>query len=338
MRKTYDDEMLQQINENADLFSYAQQTMDIENRGGYYYAHCPKHVDNTPSLLFSKDTNSYHCFSCERSGKMIGFLIDYEGLSFDDAVEKAASIANLDLSKMCKSQTVAFLKKCRNYRLSKQSKHKQDHETIPNTVLSKFSKESAKEWVDEGIKPEVMDLFGVMIDENSNRIVYPVRDIDGRLINIKGRTRYQNYKAFKLPKYTNYYPVGAMDYFQGLDITIPYVRQEKEIIIFESVKSVMKAYGWGYRNCASAEKHTLTPEQIELIIKLNVNVVLAYDSDIDYRNNDVRSNINKLRRITNVYIIDDQRGLLGGASAKNSPADCGLEVWEELYSEKRKVV
>lgn len=53
-------------------------------------------------------------------------------------------------------------------------------------------------------------------------------------------------------------------------------------IIFESVKSVMKAYGWGYKNCVSAEKHTLTPEQIDLLIKLRVNVVLAYDSDVNY--------------------------------------------------------
>lgn len=338
MRKTYDDEMLQQINDNADLFSYAQQTMEIENRGGYYYAHCPKHVDKTPSLLISKNTNSYHCFSCERSGKMIGFLMDYEDLSFEDAVKKAASLASIDLSKMCQSQTVAFLKRCRSYRLSKQSKQKVEHKILPNNTLSKFSKERIPEWLEEGIKPEVMDLFGVMVDEESNRIVYPVRDSDGQLINVKGRTRYPNYKALKLSKYTNYYPVGTMDYFQGLDITLPWIKREREIIIFESVKSVMKAYGWGYKNCVSAEKHTLTPEQIDLIIKLNVNVVLAYDSDVDYYKNDVRTNIDKLRRITNVYIIDDKQGLLGGEATKNSPADCGLEVWEELYSSKRKVV
>ena len=100
----------------------------------------------------------------------------------------------------------------------------------------------------------------------------------------------------------------------------------------------MKAYGWGYKNCASAEKHTLTPEQIQLLVKLNVNIVFAYDSDVSYNANDVKHDIDILRRITNVYEIHDTYGYLGGQEAKNSPVDCGKEVWEDLYSNKRKVV
>ena len=55
------------------------------------------------------------------------------------------------------------------------------------------------------------------------------------------------YKPKNNKKYINYYKVGVMDYFQGLNITLPFVREKNEIIIFESVKSVMKAYGWGSR-------------------------------------------------------------------------------------------
>ena len=129
-----------------------------------------------------------------------------------------------------------------------------------------------------------------------------------------------------------------MDYFQGLNITLPYIKEENEVIIFESVKSVMKAYAWGYKNCVSAEKHTLTAEQISLLIKLGVDVVFAYDSDVNYKDKDVAKNINMLRRITNVYLIHDYDNLLGGVSTKNAPVDCGLDIWEELCSEKRKVV
>jgi DNA primase len=136
----------------------------------------------------------------------------------------------------------------------------------------------------------------------------------------------------------NYYKVGVMDYLQCLEKTLPYVKEKNEIIIFESIKSVMKAYQWGYKNCASAEKHTLTPEQIELLIKLKVNIVFAYDSDVDYWQGEVRDNIDKLRRVTNVYIIEDREKLLGGKESKNSPADCGKDIWEELYTTKRKVV
>lgn len=334
----YDDETLQEINDNADLLAYAQQTLDLEQRGNDYFAHCPLHRDDTPSLSFTPSKNSYYCFSCGASGGMIGYLMDFEGMEFEDAVEKAAGLANIDMSKMCQSKTMILLKKWRMFLQSKQKKEVYKHSIIPMTAFTKFSKEEVPEWLEEGISQEVMDLFDIRIDNYSNRIVYPVYDIDGNLINIKGRTRYENYKKLKLPKYMNYYTVGVMDYFQGLEKTLKYIKEQNEIIIFESIKSVMKAYGWGYKNCVSAEKHTLTPEQISLLVKLKVNVVFAYDSDVSYNDGEVKENIDMLRKVTNVYVISDKDLLLGGSTTKNAPVDCGQDIWEELYFSKRKVV
>lgn len=332
----YDDEMLQQINENADLLGYVSQFIDMEKRGNDYFGQCPLHIDNTPSFSITPAKNSYYCFSCGKSGGIIGYLMDYEGMHFEDAVEKAAKLADMDLSKMCKSNTVSFLKKLRTLALKKDSDF--NHEILSDNELKKYKKEPVWEWLDEGISQNVMDLFGVMVDSRHNRIIYPVYDIQGNLINIKARTRYSNYKQMKIPKYINYFPVGVMDYFQGLNITLQYVKEKKEIIIFESVKSVMKAYGWGYKNCASAEKHTLTKEQLNLLVKLKVNIVFAYDTDVNYRQSDVKQDINKLRRVTNVYVIEDKNKLLGGALTKNAPVDCGKEIWEQLYDTKRKIV
>lgn len=336
MNINYDDEMLQQINENADLLDYVSQTMELEQRGNDYWAHCPLHTDLTPSLSFSPAKNAYYCFSCGRSGGIIGYLMDFEKMGFEDAVEKAAKLANLDLGKMCHSKTITFLKKIRA--LAMKPKETYEHRILDDSELDKYKIEPVKEWLDEGIKQDVMDLFGVRVDTWQNRIVYPVYDICGNLINIKARTRYKNYKQMKIPKYINYYQVGVMDYFQGLNITLPYIQESNEVIVFESIKSVMLAYGWGYKNCVSAEKHTLTKEQTDLLVKLRVNVMFAYDSDVDYRSGDVRQSIDKLKRITNVFIIDDRKKLLGGADAKNSPVDCGEEIWETLYGQKRKVV
>lgn len=335
----YDDETLQQINENANLLEYVQSTgVELTQHGDDYFTNCPLHIDDTPSLSFSPDENAFCCFSCGAKGKMIGYLMKYEGLDFEDAVEKAARIAQIDTSKMCHSETVNFL---RRYRKLLHTKKKEivEHPILPAWAITKFSSdEKITEWLDEGISQEMIDLFGARIDVYQNRIVYPVRDIAGNLINVKGRTRYENYHELDIPKYINYYPVGTMDYFQGLDITLPYVKEKREIIIFESIKSVMKAYDFGYPNSASAEKHNLTPEQISLLVKLGVNIVFAYDSDVSYKDKDVAKNINTLRRVTNVFLIQDFDGLLGGKNAKNAPVDCGLDIWEELYENKRKVV
>ena len=331
---TYDDEMLQEINASVDLLEYVSQSIEMEKRGRDYFGHCPLHVDNTPSFSITPSKNSYYCFSCGRSGGIIGYLIDYEHLRFDDAVDKAAKLGNMDLSKMCKSQTMTFLKKTKNLM---REKEQVVHEVLSANELSKYSHEDITEWIDEGILQEVMDLFEVRINDRDNRIVYPVYDINGNLINIKGRTRYKNYKELRIPKYINYYPIGTMDYFQGLNITLPFIKDQNEIIIFESVKSVMKAYGWGYKNCASAEKHTITDEQLKLLVRLRVNIVFAFDSDISYSDKDIKKTIDVLKRITNVYVIYDRKGLLGGKDAKNAPVDLSREIWEQLYFNKTKV-
>ena len=338
MTLNYDDEMLNQINENADLVDYVSQTMELEERNGEFWAHCPFHQDLTPSLSFSPkdEKNSYYCFSCGRSGRMIGYLMNFEKMQFDAAVEKAAKLANMDLSKMCHSKTITFLKKVKT--IFQKQNNSYEHPILDDGELKKYHHQTVQEWLEEGIKQDVMDLFGIKVDSWNNRIVYPVYDIRGNLINIKARTRYKNYKQMKIPKYINYFTVGVMDYFQGLNVTLPDVLKKNEIIIFESIKSVMKAYGWGYKNCASAEKHTLTDEQVDLLVKLRVNVVFAYDTDVNYWSDDVRQSIDKLKRITNVYIVNDRKKLLGGAETKNAPVDCGQEIWEELYAQKRKVV
>ena len=333
----YDEEVLQQINDNTDLLAYAKMSFDFKQSGKDFFTHCPLHEDKTPSLSINAGANRYYCFSCGRGGGIIKFLMDYEGLSFDDAVEKAAGLANVDLSKMCSSKTVRFLREWKRA-LHPPNQQKEEHTVLSYKIYDKFKKDRITEWLDEGISQETLRLFDVRADDYSNRIVYPVYDLSGNLINIKGRTRYKNYKKLDLPKYINYYKVGTMDYFQGLNITLPFVKEKGEIIIFESIKSVMKAYDWGYKNCASAEKHTLTPEQISLLIKLKTDVVFAYDSDVDYRSGEVFENIKRLSRVTNVYVIEDKEGLLGGKATKNAPADCGSEIWQALYEQKRKVV
>lgn len=334
----YDDDTLLAINANADLLAYARNLFELKKSGGNYYAHCPLHVDNTASLCFSPDRNAYYCFSCGKAGGMIGFLMDFEGLPFEKAVNKAASLANIDLSHMCQSRTMMFLKRWKSILTMQKHKSESQHEILPPAALSKFDRGRVDEWLNEGISQKVLDLFDVRIDNIGNRIVYPVYDSQGNLINIKGRTRYPNYKKLHLPKYMNYYKVGVMDYLQGLTQTLPFIKEQNEVIVFESIKSVMKAFGWGYKNCVSAEKHTITPEQIDILIRLRVNVVFAFDSDVTYDEPKLQQNIDTLKRITNVYIITDPDELLGGFDAKNAPVDCGKEVWETLYHSKRKVV
>lgn len=307
----------------------------MEQNGKEYFGNCPLHTDKTPSFSITPDKNMFYCFSCGRGGGIVKYLMEYESLDFDNAVEKASKLASFDLSKICQSETVKINRDLRN---SKRTKDKIIHSILDKSILEKYKKDVIDEWLDEGIRQEEIDLFGVRIDDKGNRIIYPVYDINGNLINIKGRTRYKNYKKLRIEKYINYYKIGTMDYFQGLNITLPYIQESGEIKIFESIKSVMKLMRYGVKDSASAEKHTLTDEQIRLLIRLRKDVVFCYDSDVSYKEKRVKENIDTLKRYLNVYIIEEFDNLLGGEEAKNSPIDCGIDIWDKLYANKKKIV
>ncbi len=333
----YDKETLNTIESSVNLLEYIAQTHSLKQVGTRYFLSCSKHTDNTPSLCINPDTNTFHCFSCNRSGSIIQYLRDYEGYSFSDAVEKATKLGNVDLSKMCQSKTISFL---REYGTNTESPMETESKKIilPESSLDRYPPYTPIEWIDEGILPSVMRLFDIRLDLSGNRIVYPVRDESGRLINIKGRTRYVNYKEMGLQKYTNYYKLnGEMDYFQGMDIAKPYIEEQGEVIIFESIKSVMKLFGWGYFNAVSAEKHSLTNSQINLLIKMHVNVVIAFDSDVDRYQPAIQGAVNTLKRVTNVYWVNNRDLALGGVEAKASPADMGSMVWKRLFEEKKHI-
>lgn len=334
----YDEEYLEEIKNNVDLLKYIGNDIELKKKGKDYFGHCPKHIDLTPSFSVNPDKNIFFCFSCGRGFSIFDYLQEYEGMSFDESVKKASNLAGINIGSMCQSQTVIENRRIKRRRENTRAK-KCKHEILPKEEYEKFKIGSIDEWLHEGIRQEEIDLFEIRIDDRSNRIVYPVYDIEGNFINVKGRTRFKDYKKMGICKYINYYPVGTVDYFQGLNITEPYIKEANELIIFESLKSVMKLFGNNVKNSASAEKHTLTPEQIAWIVKVGVkDVVLGYDSDVSYQERAVKENINMLKRFVNLYVIEDKKGVLGGTDGKNSPIDLGFDVWQKLYSQKKKIL
>jgi len=334
LKTKYDPDFIKQVVGTVDLLDYAETEYPFKKRGQEFYTHCPLHIDKTPSLAIDPRTGQFHCLSCGIGGTIIQWLQKVENLDYDEAVKKAAILAKLDVQKACQSPTVIFNKQLRSGRTKADAS---ERKILEYSEYSKFSKEFPQEWIDEGISVEAMKLFDIRIDEETNRIVYPVRDTNGNLINIKGRTRNPEYKKLGIPKYVFYYSLGTMDYLQCLETTLPYIKEKKEVIIFEGIKSVMKAFGYGTKNCVSAEKHSLTDEQIRLLIKLGFDVVFCYDSDVPYSDKKIQENIKMLQHFVNVYIVEDKDNLLGGAEAKNAPVDCGKDVWLKLYADKKKV-
>jgi len=186
-------------------------------------------------------------------------------------------------------------------------------------------------WRDEGITPESMERFFVRYDPFSDRIVYPIRNMQGDIINVCGRTLDPDYKANKQRKYTYFKPLGILDTIYGFAENKEEILKKREIVLFEGAKSVMIADGWGIKNTGAILTSHLNPQQFKLLIRMGITVVFALDAEVDIRE-DV--NIKKLLPYVRVEWVRNRRGLLDD---KDAPVDKGLEVFQTLYEERGRL-
>lgn len=186
-------------------------------------------------------------------------------------------------------------------------------------------------WEAEGITRTVLDKYEVRYDGVSDRLVYPIRNIAGDIINIHGRTLDPDFKAKRLRKYTYFYSLGVQSTIFGVAENIESIKRKGEIILFEGAKSVMQAEVWGFDNCGAILTSHLSPEQLKILITLGCRVVFALDKEVDIF---ADQNIRKLKRFVKVEYVKDTAGLIND---KDSPVDKGCEIWEQLYKGRRKL-
>jgi len=220
---------------------------------------------------------------------------------------------------------------------------------LPEGLLSVFSPPCGpKEWVDDGISPEVMAHYGIRVDSANHRIIIPHRNADGQLIGIRARA----YDPFEL-QYAKYSPVsidGKMynfptgRYLFGLYQNKDTIRRMRRVLICEGEKSVLQSatfYGVDDSYCVATCGSTITDEQADLLLDLGVeDVILGYDRDFMGRkgDEDVAEYERKLYRVIqpllpyfNVYVIFDYDHMTG---YKDSPTDCGRRIFEDLWKKK----
>lgn len=331
----YDSEALKEMCDQIDLLEYAKQSVDFTRRGrDTYAAHCPLHVDKTPSLFITPSRNAFYCQSCHQGGNILTWLIKMEHLSFKEAVEKICQLSGKDISKMQICESLRYYKSLKRMKEDEEPKIiKRD--ILPEQSIEKYSDEIPQEWLDEGISADIMKKFQIRIDRSANRIVYPVRDKNFNLIGFKGRTRFQNYKSLNVQKYMNYTKIGTIDFFAGMKESHDYIKEKNEIIIFEGLKSVMKLWSWGKQfNAVSSETSVLNMEQIKIILEMGIkNVVIAYDNDIYI--GEIRKKMQFLKRFVNVFAVIDSKKILSGE--KMAPVDDGEKIWNELYEGRIKI-
>lgn len=264
------------------------------------------------------DVLDFICYYFDVSkGKAIGILKKYAGVN-----EELVSVEKLSAVKVAK-----------RYRERKKENKECIAKPMPSNYMDRFERDwsKLKVWMDEGISEEVLNKFDVKYDSLVNRIVYPIKNLSGDIVNIGGRTLDPLYKEHNLRKYTYYQSWGTMTVIGGMFENMESIKDAHEIILFEGIKSVMISNSWGINNTACAFTSHLNKEQMKTLAKLGCNVVVAFDKDVDIKSD---KNIQKLKHYCSVYYIQDTQNLLGD---KDAPVDRGKDVFLQLYEGRKRL-
>lgn len=318
--------------QSIDIVAFISQYVDLTQKGEEFWGLSPFKEEKTPSFSVRPAPPRFYDFSSGVGGNVFTFVKYYRRCSSREAVEILKNYAGIkgDISGI--RDKMQATSDCKRFRQPKSEQKPSKATVLPDNIMEQYEKQQEKlaVWEAEGISQASLDRFQVFYDGFSDRLVYPIRDPSGKIINIGGRTLDPLYKEKKLRKYTYFYPWGSLQTLYGLSENKKYIEEQREIILFEGCKSVLLADTWGIRNCAAILTSHLNPAQMKLLAKLGCRAVFALDKDVNIRKD---RNIEKLKRYINVEYIYDAGDLL---NEKDAPVDEGKEVFQKLYESRYK--
>ncbi|WP_124057417.1 DNA primase [Vaginisenegalia massiliensis] len=313
------DDIIRQVRDQTDIVDVINQYTQLTKKGQHYVASCPFHEDKNPSFSVHTGKQIFKCFSCGRGGNVFGFLQEIEGLSFPEAVRKAAEFSDLpinfdlylgsdqspqqqthqrllDLHEKTQDFYQYFLNDTTNgqpaldYLLNRNLN--EDTLTTFGLGLSPQKSELLVEYLsNEGFsKQELLDsgIFYLndreqIIDRFHGRIIYPLRNAQAKVIAFSGRrftTEQTEDKA--IAKYLNS-PETALfnksDLIYNFDLARLPARQKGQMIVCEGYMDVMSLYQAGYQHVVATMGTSLTQQHLDRLIKVAKEIIFVFDGD-----------------------------------------------------------
>ncbi len=301
-------ELAEEIKARVDIVDLISEYVDLKRAGQNYKGLCPFHPEKTPSFIVSPSKQIFHCFGCHRGGNIFNFLMDYEKMSFRESLSYLAQKAGIrieninsrnNLNKGLKEslyeiykQTEIFYKE--NLKNSKQAisylnERGLDSETIErfgigysrNEIDSLFKRLQSLDFSLEHIKASGLVYFGQkgVYDFFRNRLMFPIYDLQSRVIAFGGRTMSS---SKEVPKYINspdsfIFKKGEL--FYGLHMAKNFINQKGYVIIVEGYMDVITCHQHGFYNVVAPLGTALTSGQLRRLKRFCNNVLLVFDGD-----------------------------------------------------------
>jgi DNA primase len=255
------------------------------------------------------------------------------------------SYGNITSEKNKKSKDwIGFLHKIKNKRIKKSETYINE-QILSEIILEQYIKNPVYEWYLEGLKLKTQREFEIYMDISygEEKIVFPMRNEDNKLVSVKARVCHKYESYHKDMKYFYLYPYDRRIHLYNYFKAKSYVKKQKIVYVVEGAKTTMFSWQYGIKNIVSTEGSEITEEQIRKLLDLNAVIVFVFDKDIDdsFYKEKLINKYNYLLLNRLCYYIIDKNNLLGEKELvddetgeiivnKASPTDKGKEIYLQL--------
>ena len=313
-------EVIETIRGQTNIVEVIGQYVQLKKSGKNYLGLCPFHEERTPSFSVAEDKQIFHCFGCGKGGNVFTFLQELEGLSFPEAVVKVADFEQIQLEDQWRKQTLPFENSdsitgkliLAHEKAAEVYHHMLLHTKVGEQALDYLLQRGLTlELIEEfaiGFAPnersflkqvfkteaydqEVLERSGLFIshedggisDRFYQRIMFPIRNPQGRTIGFSGRWLAPEKGQEKdQPKYLNSPETELFNKRQvlfNLDKARSDIRKSGEVLLFEGFMDVIASWQAGVKNGIASMGTSLTNQQIQQIERVTKELVFCYDGD-----------------------------------------------------------
>ena len=287
----------------TDIVDLINSRVPLKKAGKEYQACCPFHEEKTPSFTVSRQKQFYHCFGCGAHGTVIGFLMEYDNLSYVEAIQELASSAGLEIPES-EGDTgpdyrplYAILNQAAAYYKQQLRVHQQAAQATDYLKQRGLSGEIAVQY-DIGYAPPGWDnllttmvksldnlqLTGMIVasdgkryDRFRNRIMFPIRNFRGQTIGFGGRALGDDKPKYLNSPETPLFHKGRELY--GLYEANRALRKMEQILVVEGYMDVVALAQFGVQFAVATLGTATTREHLERLFRTTQKVVFCFDGD-----------------------------------------------------------
>lgn len=305
----YSDDIIEEVRQKNDIVDVVSQYVKLTRKGSSYFGLCPFHNEKTPSFSVTPGKQMYYCFGCGAGGNVFNFIMEYENYTFGEALKHLADRAGVELPQIEYSKEV---REKAQERAELLEINKQTAQYFYYQLRTEKGAQGYQYLTGRGLSEETMRKFGLgysdkfggglyqflkskgygddrlresglfnvderhgMYDKFWNRVIFPIMDVNNRVIGFGGRVMGDG-----KPKYLNSPETKIFDKSRNLyGLNVARTTRRKYLILCEGYMDVISMHQAGFTNAVASLGTALTSGHASLLKRYTQEVLLLYDSD-----------------------------------------------------------